>query len=141
MDFDQNESTASAFAQLGAVIALAGVAATAALAAAVVLHSAHSAAAAADEPCGACGTVQSVRVITPPPPRHEVSTVAGGGIEGVAVVLGALSGRITIAPLRYYEIEVRMKDGSTRAFLEGEAPIWQPGDRVRILTGKVVPPV
>jgi hypothetical protein len=139
MDFDRNESTASAFLQLGAVIALASIAATGALAAAVMLHSANSVAAQEPE-CGACGTVERVRVITPPPPRHEVSTVAGGGLEGVAVVLGALSGRITIAPLRYYEIEVRMKDGSTRAFHEGEAPIWQPGDRVRILTGKVVPP-
>ena len=140
MDFDQNDSTASAFLQLGAVIALAGLAALGAFVAAVMLHGANSAAAQEPE-CGACGTVERVRVITPPPPKHEVSTVAGGGVEGVAVLLGAISGRIRIAPLQYYEVEVRMKDGSLRAFQEGEAPIWQPGDRVRILTGKVAPPV
>ncbi len=157
MDFDSNESASSAFTQLGAVIALA--CASAVVATATVFALAASDPGRAEEPCSvqvlqaggvrhcvrdetlcnACGTVERVRVIAPSRSAHEVSTVAGGGTEGVAVLLGALSGRIAIAPLRYYEIEVRMKDGSVRAFQQGEAPIWQPGDRVRIRTGHVQP--
>ncbi len=156
MDLEGNGSVSSAFKQLGAVVALACASALVAVAAVFALASSHAVPGA--EPCGvevlhagtrhcvrdealcnACGTVERVRVITPRRPTHEVSTVAGGGTEGVAVLLGALSGRIAIAPVRFYEIEVRMKDGSVRAFQQGEAPIWQPGDRVRIRTGNVQP--
>jgi hypothetical protein len=80
-----------------------------------------------------------VRVIPASQPAHPVSTVAGGGTEGIAVLFGALTGKFEVTPVRVYQIEVRMKDGSQRAFLLGYEPIWQQGDRVKVQAGRVGP--
>jgi hypothetical protein len=156
MDIEANGSARSAFTQLGLVVGLTCIAASAAVAAMYAL--AVSDGAAPEAPCSvevlqagarhcvraapscnACGTIERVRVVAPPRPAHEVSTVSGGGTEGVALLLGALSGRVDLGPVPLYQVEVRMRDGSVRAFLQAEAPIWRAGDRVRVHSGMLRP--
>ena len=88
--------------------------------------------------CNICGIVEQVREVKPAP-RHDVSTVAGGGTEGIAVLLGALSGRMTIHAATVYEVAVRLQDGSLRVLQSGAPPQWKPGDHVKVVMGRVEP--
>jgi hypothetical protein len=157
LELDGQESTASAISRLGAVVF---VVCTVTVGAVVLMVGLDRSPAAASEdpcsvevlntnarvrhclsdlPCNACGVVERVRVIPASQPAHPVSTVAGGGTEGIAVLFGALTGKFEVTPVRVYQIEVRMKDGSQRAFLLGYEPIWQQGDRVKVQAGRVGP--
>lgn len=96
-------------------------------------------AAATERTCNACGIVEDVRAVEAAIPRHEVSTVAGGGAEGIAVILGALSGKIRLGPGDIYEVEVHMQDGSVRIFRSATPSVWKPGARVKVVMGRIVP--
>ena len=157
LETERQESTASAFSRLGAVVLVVCTVTAGAVVLMVGLD--RSPAAAAEEPCSvellntnagvrhclndlpcnACGVVERVRVIPASQPPHMVSTVTGGGTEGIAVLFGALTGRFEVTPVRVFQIEVRMKDGSLRAFLVGYEPLWQQGDRVKVQSGRVGP--
>ncbi|HLX79254.1 MAG TPA: hypothetical protein VKS43_01590 [Burkholderiales bacterium] len=89
--------------------------------------------------CNSCGIIQQVRELDAAVPRHEVSTVAGGGTEGIAVILGALGGKLRRGPGEVYEIEVRMRDGSVRTFRSATPSSWKPGDQVKVIMGKIEP--
>ncbi len=89
--------------------------------------------------CNACGVIEEVRTLEAAVPRHEVSTVAGGGTEGIAVILGALGGKLRPGPGEIYQVEVRMRDGSVRAFRSAAPSAWKPGDRVKVIMGKIEP--
>ena len=87
--------------------------------------------------CHVCGVVEDVREIGPAVPKHSISTVAGGGVEGIAVLLGALSGKMTIQPSTTYEVEVLMRDGSVRV-LQSKTPLnLKPGDQVKVRKGAI----
>jgi hypothetical protein len=87
-------------------------------------------------PCSACGVVANVREVTLGASSYGVSTVAG---DGVAMVLGLLSGKLGPASVKIYEVEVRLQDGSVRVIREGRAPAWLPGDRVKVVMGRIRP--
>jgi hypothetical protein len=89
--------------------------------------------------CNSCGIIQQVRELDTAVPRHEGSTVAGGGIEGIAVILGALGGKLRWGPGEIYEVEVRMQDGSVRTFRSATPWSWKPGNRVKVIMGKIEP--
>jgi outer membrane lipoprotein SlyB len=40
---------------------------------------------------------------------------------------------------KYWEIGVRMDDGSTHAYTQEQAPRWKSGDRVRVVNGALTP--
>ena len=89
--------------------------------------------------CNACGVVEQVRELDPAVSRHEFSTVAGGGIEGFAVILGALGGKFRLDQSPIYEVAVRMRDGSVRILRVAMPPAWKSGDRVRVVMGRIRP--
>ena len=101
-------------------------------------RSQFAAAARAGPVCKVCGIVEQVREIKPAP-RHDISTVAGGGTEGFAVLLGALSGRMTTHAATIYEVAVRLQDGSLRVLQSGAPQQWKPGDHVKVVMGRVEP--
>ncbi|MEO8144808.1 MAG: hypothetical protein ABI654_11400 [Betaproteobacteria bacterium] len=86
--------------------------------------------------CGSCGVVEAVREVTLNAPTQGVSTVAG---EGFAMFFGLMTGKLDTGAVKIHEIEVRMRDGSTRVIREGAAPAWKPGDHVRIVMGRIRP--
>ena len=88
--------------------------------------------------CRICGVVESVRQVSHDQ-KQPVSTIAGGGPEGVALLLGVLTGNVKFSPPLAYETQVRMNDGSVRATREFQAPEWKPGDPVRLMRGRIEP--
>lgn len=88
--------------------------------------------------CRICGVVESVRPVSPEGVK-PVSTVVGGGPEGVALLLGVLTGNVKFSPPLAYETQVRMNDGSVRATREFRAPEWKSGDPVRLMRGRIEP--
>ncbi len=86
--------------------------------------------------CRACGVVEDVRQVTLDAAKHKISTVSG---EGFAMFLGLLSGKLGAGPVKIYEVEVRLGDGSVRVFREGKVPVWKPGDRVKVTMGQIKP--
>jgi hypothetical protein len=92
-----------------------------------------------DHICTVCGIVENVQELDPAVSRQEFSTVAGGGIEGIAVILGALGGNIRLDPVKIHEVAVRMQDGSVRLLRTATSPTCKPGDRVRVVMGRIVP--
>ena len=84
--------------------------------------------------CGVCGVVEDVREVTLGELKHKVSTVSG---EGIAIFLGVLNGKLSSAPVKIYEVAVRLQDGSTRVLREATLPDWQPGDHVKVMMGQV----
>lgn len=89
--------------------------------------------------CRSCGVVEQVRELDPAVSRHEFSTVAGGGVEGIAVILGALGGKFRLDQSPIYEVAVRMQDGSVRVLRTAMPPACKPGDRVRVVMGRIAP--
>jgi hypothetical protein len=86
--------------------------------------------------CGVCGVVETVREVTLGEFKHKVSTVSG---EGIAIFLGMLNGRLSNAPVKIYEVAVRLQDGSMRVLREGTPPSWKPGDHVKVMAGRIKP--
>ena len=84
--------------------------------------------------CGVCGVVEDVREVKLGAPKHEVSTVSGGGF---AMLFGLLRGKLGTDTVKIYEVEVRLQDGSVRVIREGTPPAWKPGDRVKVVMGRI----
>lgn len=137
-DHDQTDiGVALVFAALITAIGAAGVAPMAEMLESV-LTAAHTGAS-ATRACNICGVVEDTRVVRSAASRHGFSTVAGGGIEGVVLLLGTLRGDFRADPVDVYEVSVRMQDGSVRIIRDAVRPSWRPGDRVRIITGRIEP--
>ena len=86
--------------------------------------------------CRVCGVVEDVREVTVQGPKYGVSTVHG---EGFAMFFALLKGKLAHAPVKVYEVEVRLQDGSVRVIREGTPPAWKPGDHVKVVMGQVRP--
>jgi len=139
MDNDANEMFPRAPAALVALTALVYAAAIATVVAwfALLLLEQPRAAPRRAAVCGACGVVQAVREIdVPPGPPLE-----GSRAEGAVLVLAALGGaRVPDArPARIYETAVLLDDGFLRVLQDRNPPLWQRGDRVRVIMGRVAP--
>lgn len=86
--------------------------------------------------CRVCGVVEDVREVTLGEFKHKVSTVSG---EGIAIFLGVLNGNLSNAPIKIYEVAVRLQDGSMRVLREATLPDWLPGDHVKVMAGRIRP--
>jgi len=86
--------------------------------------------------CRACGVVENVRAVTLRTMDYGVSAVS---VEGLAMVFALLGGRLGAGPAKIYEVAVRLDDGTTRVLHQGEAPGWKPGDRVKVMMGRIEP--
>ena len=91
----------------------------------------------AEPPCGNCGVIEDVRESRSAASRHEAATVPGGRAGVVVLILGALGGNFRIDPVKIYEVEVRMQDGSLRTFQSAAPPARKPGDRVKVVRGRI----
>jgi outer membrane lipoprotein SlyB len=110
------------------------------------------------EVCYGCGTVQAVNVVTEAGRASGVGAVSGailGGVAGhqmgkgrgkdamtvVGVIGGALAGNATekaLSKTQYYEVSVRMDDGSVQTFTFSAVPSFSTGDAVRVEGGQLV---
>jgi outer membrane lipoprotein SlyB len=108
--------------------------------------------------CTNCGTVSSVRTVRQQGEAGLLGPAAGGLIGGVignqigsgrgntiATVVGAAGGAAAGTEIErrrksttHYVVGVRMNDGSARSFTYASAPVFQSGDRVRIVDGRLV---
>jgi outer membrane lipoprotein SlyB len=109
--------------------------------------------------CPNCGTVVSLRELEKPGQGGAGGAVAGGVVGGLlgnalggskhrtaGTVIGATGGALAgyeiqkhTSGTRYWEIGVRMDDGTTHAYTQDQAPRWKSGDRVRVLNGALSP--
>ena len=107
--------------------------------------------------CPDCGIVESVREIQTQGNASGVGAVGGavvGGVVGNQVgggrgrdamtVLGAVGGALAgnqieknMKSTKSYAITVRLEDGTTRVLHEANLPTWRPGDKVRIVDGRL----
>jgi hypothetical protein len=76
----------------------------------------------AHEKCTECGVVVSVTDIRP----------EQRGDDDLAA--RAMS-RVAAAPGKHYEVTLRMRDGSSRVFLESNPGNWRRGERVVVIAG------
>ncbi|MBI1942915.1 MAG: hypothetical protein HYS35_04545 [Betaproteobacteria bacterium] len=106
-------------------------------------------------PCRVCGVVELVRELDASTRPPEINWVEGGlgarpadyrlssgrvdTIVLLLAALGAASGAVSNAPAAVYETAVRLEDGSVRVLRESSVPPWKPGDRVKVLRGRVEP--
>ncbi len=108
--------------------------------------------------CADCGTVASVNVTEHKGEGSGLGAVAGGIVGGVlgnqvgggsgrqiATVAGVAGGALaghqiekTMKSTKQYQVSVRMDDGSVRHFTYDAQPQMQPGDKVRVVDGKLV---
>jgi len=108
--------------------------------------------------CAQCGTVSDIRVIEQKGEGSGLGAVAGGVVGGllgnqvgggngrtIATVAGAAGGAFAghqvekkMKSTKHYEISVRMDDGAIRHFTYEEQPQFQPGDKVRVVDGRLV---
>lgn len=108
--------------------------------------------------CASCGTVVSVNVVKQEGEGTGLGAVAGGVVGGVlgnqvgsgsgrkvATVAGAAGGAYAghqiekhVKSTQYYNVAVRMDDGSTRAVSYDKEPAFRAGDKVRIVDGALV---
>lgn len=86
--------------------------------------------------CRACGVVEHVRAVTLRTMDYGVSAVS---IQGFTMVLALLGGELGAGPAKIYAVAVRLDDGSTRVLHEGKRPGWKPGDRVKVMKGRIEP--
>jgi hypothetical protein len=89
----------------------------------------------AEPSCGNCGVIEGVRERPPAASRHEA--LADGRAGVVMMILGALGGDFRLYPTRIYEVEVRMEDGSVRTFQSATPSERKPGDRVKVVRGRI----
>ncbi len=106
---------------------------------------------------GLLGTVQSVREVQKAGDAKGVGAV-GGGVAGAVLghqigehnklvtILGAAGGALLgnhiekqARGTKTWELTVRYDDGTTQVFSSEAQPYWHPGDRVRLLEGKLQP--
>jgi outer membrane lipoprotein SlyB len=105
--------------------------------------------------CADCGVIESTREVTTKGTGSGVGAVGGavvGGLLGnqigsgrgntVATAIGAVGGAVAgnevekrVKSTKGYEVTVRLDDGSSHVFNEQSAAAWQPGDRVKIVSG------
>jgi outer membrane lipoprotein SlyB len=110
-------------------------------------------------PCFDCGTIESVRQVAQAGQGTGFGAIAGaigGGVLGhqvgngrgrdVGTVVGAIGGAVAghqaekyVRRTSSYEIAVRMEDGTTQVVTQADAPIWRPGDRVKLQNGVLRP--
>jgi outer membrane lipoprotein SlyB len=113
-------------------------------------------------PFSGAGTVQSIREIREPSTLATLTGAIGGAALGGALganigsgsgqvaaasmlsvasgTLGAMAARLLGSRTRY-EVWARFEDGIDRAYLLDTAPPFRPGDRVRVLDGRLEGPV
>jgi len=107
--------------------------------------------------CAECGTVNRVRETTVKGEGTGVGAVAGGvagavignqigsgGTRTVARIAGAAGGAYAGHEIekharshKRYDVIVSMEAGGERTFSFTSPPTWRPGDRVRIVDGKL----
>ena len=68
----------------------------------------------------------------------------GGRGDGAAVLLAAIGGMMSgvtgvSPPPKIYETTVLLDDGSVRVLREAGLPPWRPGDRVKVMRGRIEP--
>jgi outer membrane lipoprotein SlyB len=105
--------------------------------------------------CGDCGVIESMREVSTKGTGSGVGAVGGavvGGLLGnqigagrgntVATAIGAVGGAVAgnevekrVKATKAYEVTVRLDDGSSHVVSEQSASAWQPGDRVKIVSG------
>jgi outer membrane lipoprotein SlyB len=106
---------------------------------------------------GQLATVQSVREVRESGDAKGLGAVGGGVVGGVVgnklgkgktlfTVLGAAGGALAGHQIekhargeKRWEIGVRLDDGTERTVASDVEPTWRPGERVRLLDGKLVP--
>ena len=88
-------------------------------------------------PCGNCGVIAHVRELRTAASPQEGTPQAGGRAGIVMLILGALGGNFAVDPGKIYEVEVRMQDGSVRMIQSTTAPARKPGDRVKVVRGRI----
>jgi hypothetical protein len=84
--------------------------------------------------CRVCGVVEDVREVKLGAAKYGVSTVSG---EGFAMLFALLTGKLGTGSVKIYEVEVRLQDGSVRMIREPTPPAWKPGDRVKVMMGRI----
>lgn len=92
-------------------------------------------------PCSVCGRVERVRELERASPA--ALPLNGDQSESIVMMIAALGGRIAGSSaafsLRTFETAVRLDDGSIRIVRDTSEPPWKPGDRVRVMRGRVEP--
>ena len=106
---------------------------------------------------GQLATVESVREVRETGDAKGLGAVGGGVVGGVVgnklgkgktlfTVLGAAGGAVAghqiethVRGEKRWEIGVRLEDGTQRTVASDVEPTWRPGERVRLLDGKLLP--
>jgi outer membrane lipoprotein SlyB len=109
---------------------------------------------------GALATIQSVREVQDPGEHTALGPIAGGiagavlgdrigkghGTRKVITLIGAAGGALAGREIEkrargtsHWEIDVRRDDGAYVTVRSDVAPPWQPGERVRLLDGRLQP--
>jgi len=103
-------------------------------------------------PCHNCGTIEAIREVEQRGEGTGLGAVAGGVAGAVvgsqigrgrgnaaATVLGTVGGAIAGHQIEKsarktvrYEVVVRYEDGTSQAMRQDSAPVWRPGDKVRV---------
>ncbi len=117
----------------------------------------NASAAAARPVCNVCGVIELVREVEPAGAPAGISVVplgtsrpapglylSSGRGEGAAILLSAFGTAIASRPAgvraaRVYEVAVRLDDGSVRVLRDTGVPGWKPGDRVKVMRGRIEP--
>lgn len=107
--------------------------------------------------CNSCGQVSQVRTVQKEGQGSGAGAVAGG-VTGAVIgkqfgngsgqkamtVLGAIGGAILgnhiekqTRTVPSYEVIVAFRDGTTGTFQFDQQPYWQPGDRVKVVNGRL----
>lgn len=109
--------------------------------------------------CRECGVVESNRAVTKEGEGSGLGAVAGGVVGGVlgnnvgqgngrnlATIAGAIGGAMLGNKIEKnqrqtvtYQTTVRLEDGTSRVFVSDQQSPWQPGDRVKIVDGRLTP--
>lgn len=108
--------------------------------------------------CADCGVVESTREITSKGAGGSGVGAVGGAVIGgllgnqigsgrgnvAATAIGAVGGAVAgnevekrVKSTKAYEVTVRLDDGSSRVFSEGNTSAWHRGDRVKIVGGEI----
>ncbi len=87
--------------------------------------------------CRICGVVERVSEVAPAPRQP----LEGSRAEGTVTLLAALGGAASPSrrPATIYETSVLHDDGSVRVLQGTGMPQWKPGDRVKVIKGRVEP--
>ncbi|MBI1942914.1 MAG: hypothetical protein HYS35_04540 [Betaproteobacteria bacterium] len=139
--FRSTGSVPIALAALMALVCVAGIAAVTGWLALPRNQSAVASAFHAAPACRICGVVEQVRELD----NAGVKAISlnGDRDESFVILLATLldssaGARGGSAP-RTFETAVRFEDGSVRLLRDSRAPQWKPGDRVKVLRGRVEP--